>query len=55
MKLGKRRRRALVRLRHALLQDKFCRWFAKLPGRLGVKYHKVFPCAWHQWHKLGCP
>lgn len=55
-RLGKRRRRALIRLRHALAAEKFNRWFTN-GMRLGIRTppHKAHPQAWHAWHALGCP
>lgn len=52
---GKRTRRAVIRLRHALAAEKFIRWGYQtncLPPH-GVP-HWCCP-EWHQWHALGCP
>lgn len=58
-KLGKRKRRALIRLRHALAAEKFIRWVDSSMGGswdlTNYKPHNIYPLAWHQWHALGCP
>lgn len=53
---GKRTRRAVIRLRHALAAEKFVRWLDRqYKYALQNEAHKVWPCEWHQWHALGCP
>lgn len=51
-RFGKRTRRAMIRLRHALAAEAFSRWAgcAKI-----TKPRKRFPHTWHRWHELGCP
>jgi hypothetical protein len=56
---GKRGRRALIRLRHALAREKFLRW---LGHNRGISYichetpRRVWKTdAWHEWHRLECP
>lgn len=53
MKLGKRRRRAVIRLRHALAQRNFSVWCWK---RTRTVYRVPWRTPeWHKWHALGCP
>ena len=56
MKRGKRTRRAMIRLRHALAVEKFFRWAEQAhPGFFSTrsleKPHR-YP-EWHRWHALG--
>ena len=49
--LGKRKRRALIRLRHALQREAFVRWATPKVGPLDEhKVHKYCPRLWHEWH-----
>ena len=56
-KLGKRQRRAVIRVRHVVAAVKFIRWAHKtnrLPApTLGDRPWRT--SEWHQWHALGCP
>lgn len=54
---GKRTRRAVIRLRHALAAEKFIRWLDRAKGLSGDFYkpHRMEARNWHEWHALGCP
>jgi hypothetical protein len=51
--LGKRTRRALIRLRHALMREKFTRWAFQTnslpPFELASRPWRT--AAWHEWHR----
>ena len=54
---GKRTRRAVIRLRHALAREKFIRWAvaraALPPARFESRPWRT--PEWHLWHARGCP
>jgi hypothetical protein len=56
-RLGKRLRRAKIRLRHAALRQAFTRWAFRTnnlpPPELEARPWRT--SEWHQWHALGCP
>lgn len=56
VRMGKRGRRALIRLRHMLAAEKFRRWLdEKLHVEVRLLERKRRERLWHLWHAFGCP
>lgn len=57
-KLGKRTRRAVIQVRHAIAAELFWTWLWKTKGMCalpGDQPHKIWPTLWHRWNALGRP